>query len=82
MEVLMSESKVKKDEPNFAGLMSAAFASGFTTSSLNDFAVNYSLFIGSFNIVPALISFIVFSLLFYPFNRFFGWLYSASANNK
>jgi hypothetical protein len=54
MEVLMPESKVKKDEPNFAGLMSAAFASRFTTSSLNDFAVNYSLFIGSFDIVPAL----------------------------
>jgi len=82
MEVLMSELKVKEDESSFAGLMSAAFASGFTTSTLNGFEVNYSLFIGSFDIVHALISFIIFSILFYPFNRFFGWLYSASPKNE
>jgi hypothetical protein len=78
----MPESKIKEDESSFTGLMSAAFASGFTTSTLNGFETSYSFFIGSFDVVHALISFIIFSVLFYPFNRFFGWLYSASPNNK
>ncbi|CAH9061774.1 hypothetical protein PSECIP111951_02558 [Pseudoalteromonas holothuriae] len=78
----MSESKVKEGGSNFAGLMSAAFASGFATSSLDGFEVNYSFFIGSLDVVSISISFIVFSILFYPFNKFFGWLYCASPNNK
>ena len=77
----MSESKIKEEGASFAGAMSAAFASGFTTSILNDFETNYSFFIGSFDIVSALINLVVFSVLFYPFSKFFRWLYSESPNN-
>lgn len=78
----MSKSKIKEAESSFAGLISAVFASGCTAFTLNGFDVNYSFFIGSFDVVRVLISFVIFSILFYPFNRFFGWLYSASPNNK
>lgn len=76
------QSNIKEDKSSFAGVMSTAFASVLTTSTLNGFETNFSFFIGSFDMVPWLINFIIFSVLFYPFHRFFGWLYSASPKNK
>ncbi|MCJ8294625.1 MAG: hypothetical protein MJK15_09480 [Colwellia sp.] len=78
----MSELNIKEDGSRFASSMSAIFTSGFTTSTLDGFEINYSFIISSFDIIPALISFIIFSLFFYPFNQFFGWLYSATPKNK
>jgi hypothetical protein len=78
MDVSMSEPNIKKDDSSFIGGISAVFTSIFTTSTLNGFEMNYSFFIGSFDIIPGFMNFIIFSLLFYPFHRFFKWLYSAS----
>ncbi|ARD43138.1 hypothetical protein [Colwellia sp. PAMC 21821] len=74
----MSESNVKEKRPGFAAYTSVIFASVFTGIILNDFAKNYSFVIGSFDIVPMLIRIIIIFILFYPFNSFFRWLYSAS----
>lgn len=78
----MSESKIKEDGSGFASLMSAAFAGLLATLTFNGVEINDSLFIGPFDVVEILVSFIIFSILLYPFNRFFGWLYSASPNTK
>lgn len=78
----MSESKVKKDGASMASLMSAGFASVFTTSTLNGIDTGYTIFIGSFDIVNAFINFVISLLFFYPFSRFFSWLYSASPNKN
>ena len=78
----MPESNVKENGSSFAGNMSAIFASVLTGSILDGFEINYSFFINSFDIVPILIRFIIILILFYPFNKFFRWLYSASPKNK
>lgn len=78
----MPKTNIKKNDSSFAELMSAAFASGFATSTINNFEMNYSLFLATFDIFPALVNFTVFSLLFYLFSKVFGWLYSASPNKK
>jgi len=74
----MSESNVKENAPSFASYMSAIFASVFTGSIMDNFEINYSFFIDSFDIVPMLIRITVTLILLYPFNSFFRWLYSAS----
>ncbi len=76
------QSSIKEDRSSFAGDMSAVFASILTGSTMSGYEINYSFFISSFDIVPGLISFIIFSLVLYPFKKFFGWLYSASPKNK
>ena len=77
----MSETNVKKNSPSFAAYTSAIFSSVFTGIILDDFAINYSFVIGSFDIVPMLIRIIIIFILFLPFNSFFTWLYSASPKN-
>jgi hypothetical protein len=62
-------------------LLVVIFASGFTTSTLDGFDISYSVFSGSFDFVSLLINVIIFSVLFYPFSRFFVWLYSATPKN-
>ncbi|KGJ92398.1 hypothetical protein [Colwellia psychrerythraea] len=51
----MPKTKIKENNSSFAELMSAAFASGFATSTINNFEVNYSLFLATFDIFPALV---------------------------
>ncbi len=63
---------------SLADTMSPLFVGIITKIYSSDFYVSYSFIIGHFDVVPALIDFTVFSLLLYPADKFFNWLYSAS----
>ncbi|ASP47088.1 hypothetical protein [Cognaticolwellia beringensis] len=78
----MSESNIKENRSSFAAYISAIFASVFTGTIMDNFAINDSFVIGSFDIAPILIRIIIIFILFYPFNSFFRWLYSASSISK
>ncbi|GHF78917.1 hypothetical protein GCM10017161_02560 [Thalassotalea marina] len=52
------------------------------TNNVNNIEIGYSFFVGSEDILPLLINFIVFSALIYPFNKFITWLCSGLTTDK